>query len=340
MRNSAGFLLPRCKGPPGRQLAVIYTKKPLTLEQQADRLLGRGLVADRDELIARLKVVNYYRLSGYLHPFRQPDDSFIPGTTLEKVWRRYNFDRRLRIMLLDAVERIEVAVRTRLVYHFVQAHGPFGHLDARNLPGFKAPLWWKRWGRHFKALTRGKRMYKGDHKHWLGKLDREMKRASGEAYVKHFRTTYGSHHKALPLWMACELMTCDSVLQFANAVEPAILKKAAADFGFPDQQFLSWAKAVFSLRNACAHHARVWNRAFGVKPSIPGKNKNPQWHVAPAFAPDRAGLLLTVCHHWLSKVSTTTQWKVRLFALFDEYPEIPLVEMGIPAGWRQHPLWM
>ena len=62
---------------------MIYAKKALTLEQQADLLLARGLVADRDELIQRLKVVNYYRLSGYLHPFRQPDNSYLPGTTLE-----------------------------------------------------------------------------------------------------------------------------------------------------------------------------------------------------------------------------------------------------------------
>ncbi|MFM8830728.1 MAG: hypothetical protein ACKOHM_06955 [Spartobacteria bacterium] len=48
---------------------MIYSKEALSLEEQADRLIGRGLIADRDELIGRLKVVNYYRLSGYLYPF-------------------------------------------------------------------------------------------------------------------------------------------------------------------------------------------------------------------------------------------------------------------------------
>ena len=113
---------------------MIYSKNALTLEAQADLLISRGLVANRAELIGRLKAVNYYRLSGYLHPFRerdttgQPADKFRTGTTLEMVWKRYNFDRRLRIILLDAIERIEVSVRTRLVYHFVTAHGPFGYL--------------------------------------------------------------------------------------------------------------------------------------------------------------------------------------------------------------------
>ena len=318
---------------------MTYTKKALTLEEQADRLLGRGLVADRNELIARLKVVNYYRLSGYLRPFRQPDDSFVPGTTLEKVWRLYNFDRRLRIVLLDAIERLEVAVRTRFVYHFVMAHGPFGHLNERNLPGFKKKPLWRRCWRNLKALAKLKGVKGTDYQIWLAKLTTEKLRASA-AFVRHFEATYGDLHEYLPLWMACELMTCETALQLVYGVDRAIVKQAAADFGFPDEQLLSWTKAIFALRNACAHHGRVWNCVFGVKPSVPGKNKNPQWHTAPTFAPDRAGLLLTVCHHWLGKISSTTKWKARLFALFDEYPEIPLAEMGIPAGWRNHPLWL
>lgn len=318
---------------------MIYSKRALTLEQQADQLLTRGLVANRDELIERLKVVNYYRLSGYLLPFRLPDDTFKPGTTLEVVWRRYNFDRRLRMILLDAIERIEVAVRTRLVYHFVQSRGAFGHLDEKNLPGFKQRPWRTRWWRNVKALWQGKGLEGTEHQKWVKKLNHEKNRAS-DAFVKHFVTTYGDQHSDLPLWMACELMTCETVMQFVGGVEPAILKQTAADFGFPDQQLLSWTKAVFALRNSCAHHARVWNRVFGVKPSVPGKNKNPKWHTTPAFANDRIGLLLTVCHHWLGKVSSTTRWKARLIALFDEYPEIPLGEMGMPDTWRTHALWL
>jgi abortive infection bacteriophage resistance protein len=318
---------------------MIYAKKALTLEAQADLLLARGLAASRDELIARLKVVNYYRLSGYLHPFRQTDNSFRPGTTLDLVWRRYNFDRRLRIILLDAIERIEVAVRTRLVYHFVNLHGPFGYLADKNLPGFKKVVWWKGFWKNINAVARLKGRIQTDHAKWLAKLVREKNRASGEAFVKHFVANYGDQHEALPLWMACELMTCDSLLQFARAVEPAILKKAAADFAFPDEQLLSWSKAIFSLRNACAHHARIWNRVFGAKPSVPGKNKNPLWHKTPTLPQDRVGLMLTVCRFWLGKVSSTSRWQTRLFALFDDYAEIPLAEMGLPDTWRDHPLW-
>ena len=98
-----------------------YSKHALTFDEQADLLIARGLLCDRDELLGRLRSVSYYRLSGYWYPFRRSDDSFTDGTTLETVWRRYTFDRRFRLVVLDAIERIEVCVRTELVYLLAHA---------------------------------------------------------------------------------------------------------------------------------------------------------------------------------------------------------------------------
>ncbi|MDR3228177.1 MAG: Abi family protein [Puniceicoccales bacterium] len=313
-----------------------YDKIPLSLEKQADQLLARGLVADRAKLIARLKAVNYYRLSGYWFPYRAYDssgkrtDQFATGTTLDKVWRHLTFDRRLRCIFLDAIERIEVAVRSRLVFHFVHAHGAFGHLDNKNLPRFKPD----------------------EHANWLNALKRAKERASKAKtpFVTHFDATYGDVHNELPLWMACELMTCGDALRFANAVEPFVIAAVATDYGFPIKRLDSWMKAVFTARNSCAHHARIWNQIVGVKPLVPPLSEDPQWHIttgnvkgtAPAFSPDRTGLLLTVCHFWLGKISSTTKWKERLFRLFDGFPEIEQGELrniGLPENWRQHPLW-
>ncbi len=81
-----------------------YTKPALSFPQQADLLIGRGLVADRAELIQRLSSVSYYRLSAYWYTFRilgDPDDKLIAGTTLATVWKRYVFDRQLRLLVSD-----------------------------------------------------------------------------------------------------------------------------------------------------------------------------------------------------------------------------------------------
>ncbi|HRZ78903.1 MAG TPA: Abi family protein [bacterium] len=109
-----------------------YSKPHLSFENQAVYLLSRGLSADKTKLIKRLKQVNYYRLSGYWYPFLNSDDTFMPQTSIEMIWRRYTFDRELRLLLMDAIEKIEVTVRTRIVYYFSEKYGPFGYENRNN----------------------------------------------------------------------------------------------------------------------------------------------------------------------------------------------------------------
>jgi abortive infection bacteriophage resistance protein len=94
-----------------------YTKVPQSNTDLAILLQNRGLVANSTKLLRILETVGYYRFTGYLHPFRMPNsDAYRPNTTLETVWDIYMFDRHLRLMAMDALARIEIAVRaiTRL----------------------------------------------------------------------------------------------------------------------------------------------------------------------------------------------------------------------------------
>lgn len=106
-----------------------YTKPPLTIEAQVELLFQRGMEGDCDLMAQRLKVVNYYRLSGYWHTFRQPNDMFKAGTSFDLVWNTYAFDRHLRLLVMDAIERIEIAVRSLMAYHHAHEHGPFAYVD-------------------------------------------------------------------------------------------------------------------------------------------------------------------------------------------------------------------
>ena len=114
-----------------------YNKPFLTFEQQADLLISRGLICDRSDLISKLESVGYYRLSGYLHLFKVDDDEFVDNTTLDKVYEIYRFDRQLRVLVIDAIERFEVYVRTNLVYKLSERYGAFGFLDSKTLPRLK-----------------------------------------------------------------------------------------------------------------------------------------------------------------------------------------------------------
>lgn len=62
---------------------VKYTKPALSLEDQADLLLKRGMVGDREKMIRRFSAVSYYRLSGYWFHRKRPDDSFEPVTRFD-----------------------------------------------------------------------------------------------------------------------------------------------------------------------------------------------------------------------------------------------------------------
>ena len=302
-----------------------YEKPPLTLEQQADQLIGRGMEADRDILIERLRVVSYYRLSGYWYPFREPDpsnrgsklDRFVEGTSFDSVWDRYVFDRHLRLLVMDAIERIEVATRTAIAYHHSHAHGPFGYADDRStMP----------------------RMKSDRHRKLLDSIQTERNR-SRELFIEHFETKYGDSHGDLPAWMAIEIMSFGGMLTMYRGC-PAEVQKAIADqFRVPDVIFDSWLGAIHVTRNICAHHGRLWNRVLGVKPKIPRAKKFPDWHEPVSVTGDRVFGLLTVCKHCMNIAAPQSSWAESLRILLEKHPAIPTSKMGYPAGWQESPMW-
>ncbi|MBX3179778.1 MAG: Abi family protein [Candidatus Hydrogenedentes bacterium] len=293
-----------------------YRKQALSHEQQADQLLQRGLIADREELIERLRRVSYYRLSGYLYPFRNADDSYADGTTLEDVWNRYTFDRHLRFIVLDAIERTEVYVRTAMVYRHAHAFGPFGYTVPANLPNLNR----NQFGR------------------LLSDIFRETDR-SKEAFVAHFREKYGDQHGWPPIWMATELMSFGTTLTFFRGAPIDIKKNIASGFNQPDEVVDSWLHSLLTVRNACAHHARLWNRALGVKPKIPNEKKNPDWHVPSTIRNDRIFSVITILRYLMGIIAPQSRWPDRFLDLIERNPKIPLSEMGFPENWIECPIW-
>lgn len=91
-------------------------KPPTTYAEQVEILHSRGLeIPDTDKAIQILKQVNYYRLSAYMLSLKN-DDHFIAGTTINNVYNLYDFDRKLRNLLMSALETVEVAFRTHIAY--------------------------------------------------------------------------------------------------------------------------------------------------------------------------------------------------------------------------------
>jgi len=299
-----------------------YEKPPFTFEAQADKLLGEGLLAEREALIERLQVTNYFRFCAYVHHFRQPDGFCKAGTTLEQVWRLYTFDHRLRMLCLDAIESIEVHVRTQLAYHFAHAHGPFAYLTESNLPGFDS--------------------LRDDFRNWEKRIRTQVQRSRDpkgrEEFVVSYFQEYGDSHDILPVWMMVELLDFGGTLSFYRGVAVDIRKMVAAAIGQPEEVILSWLIALNIVRNRCAHHARLWNWKSGSPAWVPNSRKFPQWH-KPLLPQRSLGFLLLVFRHWMGRINPGSGWPTRIESLFASFPEITLSEMGLPQDWRNHPVW-
>jgi abortive infection bacteriophage resistance protein len=293
-----------------------YSKPPLSYKQQAELLLSRGLIADENELINRLENVNYYRLSAYLYPFRNSDDTFKQETTLAEVWRRYTFDRQLRLSVMDAVERIEVAMRTKVTNAFVLRYGPFGYTVAKNLPSLEKAIY----------------------KKWLSELQFEIVN-SREYFLQHFNFKYGDSHKKPPLWMAIEIMSFGKMLTFYKGLEISLRNELSAMYGIPEAVLKSWLSVLNVIRNICAHHGRMWNRTLGFKPYIPRRNKYPDWHTPVQIKNDKMFGVLTILQFMLTYSAPTSKWKDRFHKMLEDFQDIPIDEMGFPVNWKECPMW-
>ena len=272
-------------------------------------------IPDHAELMRQLEAVGYYRLCSYWHPFKQADSSFIPGTSFRTVWKRYVFDRQLRLAVMDAVERVEVSVRTVLVTELAMLHGAFAHLN---------PV-------HFPTADPQR------HTRFVEELRAEAQR-SREQFVEHFKATY-DEFPDLPIWAAAETMTFGSMFTLFAMSGNRIQKRVARRYGLGGPVLFSWLQTLNYIRNICAHHARLWNRELAIKPLIPYASNSPDWHNPQTVANNRAFVVLTVLNCMLCQIATQSAWRMRLYSLFDRFPDIPLASMGIAPNWRDHVLW-
>lgn len=287
-----------------------YSKPHLSCAEQLQLLRQRGLaIPEPAQALHWLERVSYYRLSAYFLPFKQ-GDAFIPGTGFDDIAGLYIFDRKLRLLVLDALERVEVAIRTAVTHEVSRHHGPFGHVDPANFdPRYR-------------------------HADLLRDIQAEERRA-GETFVRHFRTRYTSEPH-LPVWMATELLSFGSISRMYRHMPPASRSAISRHFGVPDPIFASWIHCLSYVRNVCAHHKRLWNREFAIRPRLP--TRTIAWTRA-IPDPGRVYCALAILRHLLHVVSPGCAWTPRLEALLAQHPTVSRRAMGFDPRWQHQPPW-
>jgi abortive infection bacteriophage resistance protein len=304
-------------------MKTTYTKPATTINGQADQLIERGLiVTDRERLLRELRTIGYYRLSAYWLPFEQPPPNgqtrskrFVDNTRHEDIIDLYIFDRKLRLLIMEAVERIEIAVRASWTNRLSLASGPHAHIDARN---FRDTL------EHAALLTQ-----------LASAVDR-----SKDVLVEHYRTNY-QLPRLPPLWAVTEVMTMGALTEWvAMTASHAVKRQVAIDLGLPTEAVLNSVLPVLRyVRNICAHHGRLWNRRLVVK-MMKIKRFKAELTVGPSGElDDRLYNFIVVCLHILRVQSPQTSFAGRLAALMDSISDGQRAAMGFPADWRARPIW-
>lgn len=312
---------------------TAYDKPATSIDEHIAILRDRGLQIP-DELRAKsyLANISYFRLSAYTRPFYRPNHTnhcFHEGTAFEDVLTLYVFDRELRLLLLDAIERLEIALRAQMTNTLGEHHGPHGYLDS--------------------ALFDSRY----DHQWLTTKLAKEAQARELEAFLTHYRKKYTTAPSQPPIWMVVELLTFKEVSTlFSQLRLPTDTQRIERHFGWKFPVLKSWFRSLSDLRNLCAHHSRVWNREFGSRPEMPkkppkdwpavpehipsGAHQNPQQTLQPRR---RLYLQLVVIESLMKVACPESRWAERLVKLLDSHPQVSRPHMGFPANWEQEIFW-
>ena len=318
----------------GTSDALKNVKPWKSLDDQISILKGRGLTIE-DENAAKdyLRRIGYYRLSGYWYPFREMNsqhlgknpsrlDTFIQGSRFEDAVKLYVFDKKLRLLAMDALERIEMALRVD-VAHLLGKHDPCAHQNPQLLHGsfVKRPI--KKRGPHFG---------KTEHEVWLEKHEEKTKK-SREPFIDHHNRFYNG---CIPIWVAIEIWDFGMLSRLFAGMRYPDQDEIGARYGVKGETIEQWLRSLNFVRNVSAHHSRLWNANI-VEVSAP--------HVLfPKVPNSRAFMYFCAISHLLSVICPNTSWQSRFVALMEEFPEVPNEsvkpeDMGLVDGWKEWAIW-
>ncbi|GAB7528615.1 Abi family protein [Pseudomonas sp. 3A(2025)] len=325
-----------------------FQKSAIDVPAQLVLLEQRGLsIQNEAKAHCFLEAVSFFRLTPYMRPFQvsnDPEHGFKANTSLRELTRLYDFDRRLRLLVIDAIERIEVAARAAISNHMGPVHGAHWYLQRSLFQGSY---------RHQELLDaiRGKQeRARHDHQRECRRIDSSQASAerkqqlrnlrAKESYARHYALNYDAPD-LMPAWAAMEEITLGDLSHlFKGLARDADRKAIARRLNLPGPLLQSWLHTLTTIRNICAHHARLWNRELGIRPELPKTIaflwpeylQQPGQHV-------RVFTVLCILNLLMRQVSPHTRWDRHLHELLTEFPEVSLPAMGFPADWQKDPFW-
>ena len=294
-----------------------YSKQPLDYSEILDLLESRGLIIrDRNKAIECLKVVSYFRLDNYFHPMESDkvQHIFKPGSTFDNALDLYRFDCDLRELIFTAIQAVEIALRSKMIHHISLQYGAFWFTDV--------------------SLFRDANI----HHKCMEQIRQELKRTREEFIIEH--SAKYSEPEFPPVWKTLEVTSFGTLSKlFCNFADNKIKKRIAREFNLPQHLVLeSWIKSAVVLRNYLAHHSRVWNRKFPIKPQMTTPLRG-NWVIPPVGNYDKLYSQLCYLQYLLNVIRPCNNFSFRLKVLLTEHLNVDTSAMGFPGNWLDEPLW-
>lgn len=310
-----------------------YEKLPKTFREQVELLEKRGLTIPNTAKAEKvLTYISYNRLSNYWYPMLKTpkeEELFKEGSSFETIFKLYQFDSELRAITFQAIEQIEIAIRTQIIYH-LSHHNDSGFWYTQNESFLDYP----------------------NYVDFLSKITKNVKETRQEFILKYHR----NYEQYLPpAWKSFELLTFTNLVSILkNIKDNKQLIPIAKSIGLHHSLLISWLESFVYIRNICAHHSRLWNIILTIKPEwlkspkVKWVNRwendyDPTGHTLERV--DKNDRILKIyasmCAilYCLQFVNPYHKYKNRLLELFEKYPEAHLYHMGFPEDWREQPLW-
>lgn len=299
----------------------MFEKKPTSIAEQIELLKSRGLIIDSEsEAFHYLSHVSYYRLGEYWHSMQadKVTHTFKPNSIFSDVILLYNFDRELRLLIFDTIEKIEISLRTKLIYHLSHDYDPW-------------------WFQDMNLFSDSRALVKT-----LANIEEELSRSKDPLLKRHLK----KHEDDLrfpPAWKTLEHTSFGTLSKLYGNLKNTVATKdkIAEDFGAVNHTYLpSWLQSIAQIRNYCAHHARLWNRNLPGTPKLLSKppyawlRESPKHHEF-----QKLYVHLCIMKYLLNIVAPGNHMTEKLARLLEKYPNIDLIALGMSPIWQDEALW-
>ncbi len=284
--------------------------EPFSLSDLRAHASAKGFIdGDTDQAEYFLGRISYQHASGYFKLFQNEDGALADDASLMMVHRAVLFDRKLQSLLMEYIGLFELQFRAQYSYRLSEERGAFAHRNPKNFKDAK----------HFKDF--------------LNSYEREFRiqMKNNNADVIRAFDVYGD----VPTWQAVEMMSFGTLSKmYSNTRSKTVRSGVAMSFGVTVEELVSWARAISSVRNQCAHFGQLCGKPLVSRPKriagASGDNGSVFYIVmllvrllgGNRFFPDDKTL------------SYGTMMLASAVRLFDEFSDVS-ERCGIPEDWRE-----